>query len=283
MRKRLRMCKAKCSKTLFVSDLDGTLLNHNQTLSDKTRATLNSLIGEGLCFTYATARSLISAREVTQGLNLKLPVIVYNGAFVQDADSGNTVIARQFSFAEKSDILTIFLRYGVYPRVYALHNGKEKFSYVEEQLSEGTLRYLAKRRLDQRANPVSEGRLLYGDVFCFSSIDDYDKLLPLYRVLKEKYHTVLYQDPYTGDDWLEVLPNRATKADAILALKELYGFERVVVFGDEKNDLSMFAVSDESYAVANANEEVKQMASGVIGSNTCDGVAEFLRSFLYLS
>ena len=68
-----------------------------------------------------------------------------------------------------------------------------------------------------------------------------------------------------------------------MALKELYGFERVVVFGDEKNDLSMFAVSDESYAVANANEEVKQMASGVIGSNTCDGVAEFLRSFLYLS
>ena len=102
MRKRLRMCKAKCSKTLFVSDLDGTLLNHNQTLSDKTRATLNSLIGEGLCFTYATARSLTSAREVTQGLNLKLPVIVYNGACVQEADSGNTVIARQFSFAEKS-------------------------------------------------------------------------------------------------------------------------------------------------------------------------------------
>ena len=107
-------------------------------------------------------------------------------------------------------------------------------------------------------------------------IDEYEKLLPLCQELKESYHVVLYQDPYTGDWWLEVLPQDATKADAVLALKTLYGFEKVVVFGDEKNDLSMFAVADESFAVANANEEVKRAASGVIESNELNGVTLYL-------
>ena len=52
-----------------------------------------------------------------------------------------------------------------------------------------------------------------------------------------------------------------------------------MVFGDETNDLSMFAVADESYAVAGANDKVKRAASGVIGSNASDGVANFLQNF----
>lgn len=270
------MLNLQSTKTLYVSDLDGTLLNEHQTLSDHTRNTLNRLIGEGLSFTYATARSLTSAKEVTHALALNLPVIVYNGAFIQNADSGETLLARQFSEKEKTDILASYLRCGVYPRVYALHGGEEKFSFVKEHLSRGTAAYLAKRASDRRANPTSIERLLDGEVFCFSSIDDHDRLLPLYEELKEKYQSLLYRDPYTNEYWLEVLPSRATKADALLALKELGGFERVVVFGDEKNDLSMFSVSDECYAVANANDAVKRAASGVIGANVCDGVANYL-------
>lgn len=263
-------------KTLFVSDLDGTLLNQNQALSEYTRETINRLIRKGLSFTYATARSLTTAREVTAGLELKLPVIVYNGAFVKDSQSGKSVMARQFSLCDKQEILACHFTCGVSPRVYALHDGEEKFSYVIDDLSQGTKAYLAKRREDKRARPTTEDRLLNGDVFCFSAIDDYEKLFPIYDVLKEKYHAVLYRDPYTSDYWLEVLPKHANKADAILALKELYGFERVVVFGDEKNDLSMFSLADECYAVANANEDVKRAASGVIASNDSDGVAGYL-------
>ncbi len=266
------------SKTLFVSDLDGTLLNQDQALSEYTRETLNRLIREGLFFTYATARSLTTAREVTEGLDLKLPVIVYNGAFVKDSASGESVIARQFSLNEKEDILAQHLTYGVYPRVYALHDGEEKFSYVKDHLSQGTKAYLDKRRGDKRARATTEDELLEGEVFCFSSIDDYEKLFPLYDALKATYHAVLYRDPYTSDYWLEILPKFATKADAVFALKALYGFERVVVFGDEKNDLSMFSLADECYAVANANEDVKHAASGVIASNDADGVAEYLLS-----
>ena len=62
-------------KTLFVSDLDGTLMRSDKTLSDKTVQTLNRLIENGVLFTYATARSIQSAMEITGKLKLKLPVI----------------------------------------------------------------------------------------------------------------------------------------------------------------------------------------------------------------
>ena len=55
------------------------------------------------------------------------------------------------------------------------------------------------------------------------------------------------------------------------------GFEKLVVFGDSLNDVSMFRIADEAYAVANAMEELKQIATGVIGSNEEDAVANMLK------
>ncbi len=70
------------NKTLYVSDLDGTLLRSDQTLSDHTVKTLNRLISEGVIFSYATARSYATSSIVAAGLDAKFPVIVYNGTFI---------------------------------------------------------------------------------------------------------------------------------------------------------------------------------------------------------
>jgi hydroxymethylpyrimidine pyrophosphatase-like HAD family hydrolase len=81
---------------------------------------------------------------------------------------------------------------------------------------------------------------------------------------------------YSGRQWLEIMPAAASKANAILMLKEKLGCDRVVCFGDGKNDISMFSICDEKYAVANAVDELKAMATAVIGSNNQDGVARWL-------
>lgn len=70
--------------TLYVSDLDGTLLRSNEVTSEYTNSVINSLTDRGVIFSYATARSLITAKKVTKGINAKIPLIVYNGAFVID-------------------------------------------------------------------------------------------------------------------------------------------------------------------------------------------------------
>ena len=70
-------------KTLYVSDLDGTLLTPREDLSPFTIRVLNRLVEQGVAFTYATARSQHSADVVTRGLTKSLPVIIYNGAFIR--------------------------------------------------------------------------------------------------------------------------------------------------------------------------------------------------------
>ena len=72
------------------------------------------------------------------------------------------------------------------------------------------------------------------------------------------------------------MPIKASKANAILQLKELLGCDRLVVFGDGVNDLDMFRVADEAYAVENAVPELKAAATAVIGANDEDGVARWL-------
>ncbi len=56
-------------KTLFVSDLDGTLLNTKDKINPQSLEIINSLVEGGVLFTYATARSLVSAAKVTEGLD----------------------------------------------------------------------------------------------------------------------------------------------------------------------------------------------------------------------
>jgi hydroxymethylpyrimidine pyrophosphatase-like HAD family hydrolase len=57
---------------------------------------------------------------------------------------------------------------------------------------------------------------------------------------------------------------------------------RVICFGDSDNDLSMFALADESYAPENAREEVRAAATAVIGHHDEDGIARFLRERYHL-
>ena len=66
----------------FVSDLDGTLLSGNKTLSAFSINTINALVDKGLLFSYATARSFVTARQVTSGLKSNIPLIINNGSFI---------------------------------------------------------------------------------------------------------------------------------------------------------------------------------------------------------
>ena len=100
-------------KTLYVSDLDGTLLNREPRLSAYTAETLNLLIEEGLPFTYATARSVHSARIVAAGLQTRLPVITYNGVFLQDAQTGKVLSRTVFSPEEVENLAGYLSRHPV--------------------------------------------------------------------------------------------------------------------------------------------------------------------------
>ncbi len=263
-------------KTLYVSDLDGTLLRSDETISEYTAETINRLTRQGMLFSYATARSYHTARKVTKGLEAKIPLIVYNGAFVLDNVTGE-VMCSNFFRGDAKEILDDFVRNNLYPIVYSYIDNVEKFSFIPEKCSKGQIDFLETRKGDVRTNVVSKTEQLYeGNIFYFTCIDDKEKLKTLYKRYKDTCHCVFQKDIYSGEQWLEIMPLAASKSNAIRQLKEYLGCERVVVFGDAVNDLDMFQMADECYAVANAAPQLKKIATQVIGGNNEDGVVKWL-------
>ena len=84
-------------RTLYVSDLDGTLLLPSQVVSDFTANTINKLTADGILFSYATARSLETSSKATAGITAKLPVITNNGVFIKDNISGENIHSNYFT------------------------------------------------------------------------------------------------------------------------------------------------------------------------------------------
>ena len=263
-------------KTLYVSDLDGTLLRSDEQMSEYTNNTINRLVSEGMLFSYATARSLITAKKVTKGLSAKIPLIVYNGAFIIDNVTEEVLRANYFD-ESVNDVLENLFSHDIYPIVYGIVDGKEKFSFVPELCTKGMNTFINSRKGDIRTNAIDDYKdLKKGNIFYISCIDETEKLAPMYEVYKHDYNCVFQKDIYTGDQWLEILPKTASKANAVKQLREMIGCDKVVAFGDGKNDISLFAAADEGYAVSNAHEDLKKVATGVILSNNEDGVAKWL-------
>lgn len=262
---------------LYVSDLDGTLLRSNEATSEYTNQVINSLVDKGMIFSYATARSLITAKKVTKGINVKIPLIVYNGAFVVDNVTEEILIANYFDTSVQFLLEELFSK-EVYPIVYSYINGKEKFSFVRELCTNGMNVFLETRKGDIRTNEVNTlSKLKEGNIFYIVCIDEPEKLKPLYEKYKNKYHCVYQKEIYTNEQWLEIMPLEASKSNAIRQLQNVLDCEKLIVFGDGKNDIDMFQMADEGYAVANAHEELKKYATEVILSNDEDGVAKWLK------
>lgn len=263
--------------TLYVSDLDGTLLRRNQQTSAYTNRVINQLVKQGLCFSYATARSYSTARLVTKGMVAAFPLIVYNGAFIRDNASGELLHTSAFEPCDAERIVRELDAGGVAPIVYEMIDGTERFSYLPDAINRQTAEFIALRQGDGRDRKVSTlEELLVGEVFYFTCIGEPQQLEPFFRRYRTTFHCVYQRDIYSGEQWLEIMPKTTSKAHAARRLKELLGCERVVAFGDGPNDIELFDVADESYAVANAVPELKCRATAVIGSNEDDGVAKWL-------
>lgn len=266
-------------KVLYVSDLDGTLLNKNDRINPRSIAIINSLVDKGMQFTYATARSLVSASVVTQGLSTNIPVIAYNGAFIFHPATGEILSRENFSREEMEDAADFIRSHDISPLVYAFIDGVEKVSWIPARENDGIKRYLSLRKGDRRLRPVENNAQLYeGEIFYFTCIGTKDELMPVYEIFSKdgRYRCTIQQELYRPEYFCEIMPAAATKANAIRKLKELRGCDRVISFGDAINDIPMFEISDECYAVENAVEELKAVADGVIDSNENDGVAKWL-------
>lgn len=271
------------SKTLFVSDLDGTLLNEHAMLSDYTKEIVNQLTEHGVLFTYATARSYSSASQLLTGMNLVIPAITYNGTFFVKQEDGEIIDSVLFPTKEIEYLAQSFQKQKMSPLVYSFLDGKERVSWRKGCETKGILRYLKSREDDPRLRPVSsEAELYQGEVFYFTLIGEKQGLTRMKESFEAEKDTdlgflaLLQEEIYRKEEyWLEIMPKGASKAEGAKRLMKLLGCDQLVCFGDGINDISLFEIADRSYAVENAVLELKKLATGIIGENTKDGVARW--------
>jgi Cof subfamily protein (haloacid dehalogenase superfamily) len=269
-------------KTLFISDLDGTLLQPNVELSGKTIDTINSLIDRGMLFSVATARTIASVRSILRDIKVTVPIILMNGVCIYDL--GRDDYRKVETFSENSNhlLLSVIRSHHLKGFAYSIKNGVLSTYY--EDLSSKALHDFYQERVDRYQkkfiqvdsfSSLAEEPLIY-----FSLIDTKENLQDIYHIIEQipDLNCTFYKDNYSPDLWyLETFSKTASKYHAVQYLRSSQGFDKVVCFGDNRNDLPLFEASDYKIAVGNAVDELKHKADLVIGKNYEDGVAEWLK------
>jgi 5-amino-6-(5-phospho-D-ribitylamino)uracil phosphatase len=270
---------------LYISDLDGTLLQPNGTFSTESKQRLNHLIEEGMNFTIATARNYDSAHPILEGLNLKLPAVLFNGVYLADFHNGKILEHTQFIDKTVVDsMLTLAQAEDIEPFIYTF--GEEHQVYYRHAKNPGSIAYLASLKKD--------GRVKYTPEFIFQEdeniagfllIGTMENIEPIHHCLQEKHfdHLNLYfaEDvSMKGYYWLQAFHQQANKGNMVEKLVDRLNFplNKTMVFGDYLNDLDMFKVAGYSIAMENALPEVKESADQIIGPNSQGAVLNFLES-----
>lgn len=267
-------------KRLYISDLDGTLLDSGGNVSAFTADSINRLIKSGMDFTFATARSVYSARAITAGINLKTPYILMNGVSIYDPVS-NTYVKNEYIPTETARrIIEIFKKNNVTHFLYKIHDNILT-AYFTELTSQVMESFVESRNKEYKKPFVQCSDLAEeadGETVYLNTTGEYSDLLPIKKAVDgiEGADCAFYQDTYTDRWFLEIFSHNASKSNGIKFLRREYGFEEVVCFGDNLNDLPMFAESDIKIAVGNAKPELLKKADFVTMSNNEDGVARWL-------
>lgn len=268
---------------LYISDLDGTLLNSDQIISRNSINIINNLIkNSGLNFTVATARSYESSKRILQPLNLKVPVILNNGAFIYDPIFKKNIVENYLDSESVRFILKTYCLQNISPFVSIIDPYGNRRIFYRDVFNEGQRVYLNSRKVnkDKRLIRVDDFSAVKNcKVINIFAIEKKINLDYEYGLFKEKLNVSCHytEEIYSkGFFWLETTSTRANKGYAAEYLKKYLNADRLVCFGDNLNDSSLFKTADEKYAVENAYIQLKKLATGVIASNNEDGVAKFL-------
>jgi Cof subfamily protein (haloacid dehalogenase superfamily) len=273
--------------TLYVSDLDGTLLDRNGKLSARSRAGLSDLLEQGLLFTVASARHVSSIRSILGDLPLRLPVISGNGAYLGAMDSDQHELVHAMEPALAQSIFALIRRLGLMP-FFSTHNGQYDQLFYQEAQNLGQQGFVSERLRNAdprlRHTPRLQDHLL-DPVVTFVIIDRAAPLLELQAEITalcgDAVETHLADDLYLpGWPWLTVHDKRASKDQAIKTLADRYSLSEreIVVFGDHVNDVSMLRAAHRGIAMENAIAAVKQEAHTVIGPHYEDSVLQFIQN-----
>lgn len=259
---------------LLVSDIDGTLVRDDKTLSDANHAAIRALVTDGVAVTLISARPPSGMLWLAEELGLTGPMGGFNGGTVFDRD-GTIRFAHRLDAVDAGAMLRLIDRPGITRWVSA--DG----TWFTTDLDD---RHLARERLASWLEPVmrTDFAELGGRIDKIVAVTDDSELLGKLeaeaRAAIGLRATIARSQPY----YLDITHRLANKGDGIAALAKSAGFNlaQVAALGDMPNDLPMFARAGLSVAMGQAPAEVQAAADATAATNEQDGVADAIMRFV---
>lgn len=258
---------------VVISDLDGTLLNSNHTISDYTKSVFQELYKQNYLIIVATGRHHMDAMAIVNDLDFPVYLVTSNGArihspekellysFDMNGESVKSVLALDID----PEITTVLFR----ETVWQTSKTNKKLNAFQKDLAypPQVVDFL---ELDD-----------YSAIKIFFTHDDHLKLVELKERILEKYSQE-FNHAFSLPICLEFMDKSVDKSFAISKILEIEGltFEDTIAFGDGFNDEKMLEASKYGLIMGNAPENLKSKLSHlkVIAANDEDGVANYISS-----
>jgi len=263
---------------LVAIDMDGTLLNSEKKISEKTVMAVRKAVEKGLIITICTGRPIKGIAPYIETLGLDIPFMAYNGALIVMGKSGEIIFKQCL---EPDDARAVFSW------------GKKFGTTIVAWTTEGLIDTLHASAFNtdlevyrqySHAVPVlirDEEALIRTGITKILFADSSDRIAVFEKTLRESGD--LKVDFYTSQpEYLEFMDKRASKAFAMARMGERFGIKReeMVAIGDGFNDVSMIEYAGLGVVMENAPEELKTKADYVTLSNDDDGVAYVLEKIM---
>lgn len=278
---------------LFAADMDGTLLGADHQISARTVQAIKDLESAGIEFMIATGRDYHSSGWLLKETGISCRRINLNGAAIYDRDG-----SIMYSQPMDTEVTLDFMKFLDSQQVeYSVMSGDYFYVADVDEFFRRINSFTGQKHTNDTENDdnITNAQLAqqFGNA---KSLEEWnpDKDIPLKmmvissaqdklaRVRYEWKHHDLLDITSSGRDNLEITHRQAQKG---LALKRYitdkdYGLDQVATIGDSLNDRSMLEVTHNSYAMANAPDNIKKIATFQAPPNYEDGVAQVIESIL---
>ncbi|GAB6184873.1 Cof-type HAD-IIB family hydrolase [Thermopirellula anaerolimosa] len=266
---------------LLAVDIDGTLVNSQDHLTETTCRAIRRAGAAGLRVVLATGRRYSRALPLVESLSLEVPVIASSGAIVKNPLSHQTLFRAEFPENGLRRLIFLIRRLGFQPILLG-DTFDQGFDYYLDPLDRPNPQlesYL-------RANPGCEryqARLEATpppDVFAAFTIGDRDQMLiveqELHKVFPGQYVTHVLRSPRYEGFFCEIAPAGVDKWSAVRRVAAMFGvpLEAICAVGDDVNDLPMIREAGLGVAMGNALPVVKEAADYVAPTHDEEGLAD---------
>jgi Cof subfamily protein (haloacid dehalogenase superfamily) len=280
----------------IASDMDGTLINSRQTISEANREAILKAQQEGIQVVIATGRSYEEARYVLQEAGIHTPIICVNGAEVRD-QNGTVVHVHSLDKKDAQEIMNILKEIDIYFELYTnkgtftenyeigLQTVIDIFTTTNPPMPEEFVRQMAKERLEKGfireigsySDIMSDNEIHIYKFLVFSA--DKEKLQLAHQRLQPISSIAISS---SGSENLEITDQKAQKGVALKKFVEQQGIalEETMAIGDNYNDVSMFNIVGYPVAMGNALDDIKKQCRYETATNDEDGVAKAIEMAL---